>query len=302
MKSRFLFPHYFRLIGWLLVVPGFVLGYLVVFQSYEIAGFVLQLRSKGTLFTPAFENFTNELALTMVIAGLLFVAFARLRHEDELTANLRLNALYWAILVNYIWYGVFIAFALLNSVAKMEVLGNAIDWLTGNMKFIIYNLFMPLVIFIARFNYLAYKSKAEYQVKPLRFLPNKPYKAIGMVLTAAVLLVSFVGFFIFNMDSISNVFYLSPFVMLLWVYAKESQEDEYIMHIRLDAMQIAVYGNYIMLLLSNWLVYSATFLLLTVINLITIPLIFIIVFNYRLYKINKQESKISAGSLNLGLL
>lgn len=306
MKSKFLLPNYLRPIGWMLIIPGFILGYLNVFQSYEIAGFGLQLREKGTLFTPAFENFTNELALTLVIAGLLFIAFARLKREDELTANLRLNALYWAVLVNYALYGVFLLLAIFNDIAKTNELFNVIDWLTGNLKFMIYNLFMPLVLFIARFNYLLHKSKTEYQVKPLRVLPYKPYNIIGKVLGIPLailsipLLVESLGNYLgINID---RVFYVLPFIMLVWVYSREKHEDEYINHIRLEAMQVAVYGNYIILLLSNWFLFNIAFLLTLIFNLVTIPLIFIIVFRYRLYKLNKQESKFGTSNLNLGIL
>ncbi|MDT3404119.1 hypothetical protein [Mucilaginibacter terrae] len=308
MKSRFLFPRYFRPLGWLLIIPGFILGYFVVFQSYEIAGFGLVLREKSSMFIPAFENLTNELALTMVIIGLLFVAFARLKQEDELTALLRLNALYWAILVNYIFYGVLLLLMLFNSIAATNEINSTINWLTGNMKFMIYNLFMPLVIFIGRFYYLLHKSKTEYQVKPLRFLPHKPYNLIGKVLSIPLIIIAFpllfgiMDFFGKYNNFAGVLFCILPFIMLIWVYSKEKQEDKYINHIRLEAMQIAVYGNYAMLLLSNLFLFSVLFLLILWVNLITIPLIFLIVFKYRMWKLSKQDSTARIDSLKLGIL
>lgn len=306
MKSRFLFPHYFRFVGWVLAIPGFVLGYLNVFHSYKIEDFGMKLREKSDLFTPAFENFTNELALTLVIAGLLFIAFARLKREDELTASLRLNALYWAILVNFMLYGVFLLLILFNSLTNLPHEDSVIDWLIGNMKFIIYNLFMPLVIFIARFYYLLYRSKNEYQVKPLRFLPYKPYNIIGKVLSIPLFLLSFsillISFLSYLDSNLENTFYVMPFIMLIWVYSREKQEDEYINHIRLEAMQVAVYGNYAILMLSNWFLFSLPFLLMLIFNLVTIPIIFIVVFQYRIWKINRSNSKARNNDLTLGLL
>lgn len=306
MKAKFLFPHYFRLIGWLLAIPGFVLGYLNVFQSYEIPGFGLKLREKDGMFIPAFENFTNELALTLVIIGLVFIAFSRLKREDELSASLRLNALYWAILVNFVLYGVFLILVIYNIEVNNNDDNGVITRLVGNMKFVIYNLFMPLVIFIARFYYLLYRSNNEYQVKPLRFLPHKPYSIIGKVLTIPATLVAFpllvVSFFNYLSVPIEKVFYFLPFVMLIWVYSREKQEDEYINHVRLEAMQIAVYGNYVILMLSNWFLFNLPFMLMLFLNLITIPLIFLVVFKYRIWKLNRRNSNGLTGNLNLGIL
>jgi hypothetical protein len=300
MKSRLLFPNRFRLIGWLLALPGFVLGYLVVYNDYKIPGFEFVLRGKSTLFLPASENFTNELALTMVITGLLFIAFSKQKVEDELTATMRLNALYWAILVNFCWYGVLVVFAVINTIIHISGIENIVEFAANNLTFTVYNLFMPLVILVARFYYLLYKKKEEYQIKPLRFLPNKPYRALGVILSAGL----FAGLIMASLIGVDEnklaVSYLLPLVMLLWVYSKEKQEDEYINLIRLNAMQIAVFVNYAILLVGNFLVYGLAFLYVLVFNLATIPTIFLIVFHYRLYRIRQANNDRS--NLNVTLL
>src|ERR1700741_1660580 len=103
MKSRFLLPHQFRLIGWILALPGLVLGYMIMYRDYEIKGFGIFVSPPSHFFHgPIFRGLTNTLALTLVIAGLFFVAFAKEKKEDELTARMRQNALYWAVLVNYL--------------------------------------------------------------------------------------------------------------------------------------------------------------------------------------------------------
>ncbi|GAA4338061.1 hypothetical protein GCM10023149_47830 [Mucilaginibacter gynuensis] len=299
MKARYLFPPVFRILGILMAIPGFILGYFVVFRDYAIPGFELHLRTRGYLDRAAFENFTNELALTLVVGGLLFIAFSKVKREDELTARIRLNALYWAILTNYLLYAAWLLLALLNEAFKVEFL----EVLTNKgFQFSLDNFFLPLAIFIARFYYLLYKSKNEYQDIPLHFLPNKPYNVAGKLLSIALLLPSLYGMLdLFRGDYFEYLFYFMPFVFLLWIYSKERVEDEYINSIRLSAMQIAVYVNYAILLLANIFCYGIEFLLVQEINLITIPLIFVIVFQYRLYRLSKETSR-KSGQLNMNIL
>nr|WP_067056574.1 hypothetical protein [Mucilaginibacter sp. L294] len=303
MRSYLLFSNKLRAIGWLLTIPGLVLGYLSVYKEYSIPGFGMQLRDGSELFLSAYENFTNELALTLVIVGLLFVAFSKQKREDELTEHIRLNALYWAILTNYIFYGVFMLIGVLNAFTNLKGIGFIVDLLSDKFGFMVYNLFTPLVIFIARFYYLLFKSKTEYTIRPLRFLPNKPYRMIGKILTLLLITAIVIALIIDSDDNASgNILYALPFAMLLWVYSKEKQEDEYISSVRLNAMQVAVYVNYAILLISNWYVYGLGFLLVLLINLSTIPAIFLLVFNYRLYKIRQEENETGGNNLTVTLL
>jgi hypothetical protein len=297
MKAQLLFSHKLKPLGWLLALPGFALGYLSINYNYNIPGFGMQLRSKAVLFLPMYENFTNELALALIVAGLVLVAFSRQKREDELTAKIRLNALYWSILINYACYMLLFVTALVNTVLQTAALQAIIDYMTNNLNFLVYNLFTPLVIFIARFYYLIYKSGDEYDIKPVRFLPNKPFRIIGVLATAGML-AAIAMLQIVNDDDGTDLLYILPAAMLVWVYSKERQEDEYISSIRLHAMQIAVYVNYIILLLANVFVYGPAFIYVLLFNLATIPAIFLLVFNYRLYKIRQQGKS----NLTLGVL
>ncbi|MDB5126361.1 hypothetical protein [Mucilaginibacter sp.] len=300
MKSRLLLPHGFKLLGWLLALPGFVLGYLVVYKAYEIPGFGLKLREANNLFLPAFENFTNELALILVVAGLIFIAFSKQKIEDELTASIRLNALYWAILVNYAWYAVFLVVVAVVNGFHLKALESGIDAFAEGYTFMVYNLFTPLLIFTARFYYLLYRHNDEYEIKPTRFLSNNPYRVIGQILTLIFGVIVIVQGY--REQDITWVFYILPLAMLAWVFSKEKQEDEYINAIRLDAMQIAVYANYLILLLVNFVFYGTDFLLIMVLNLATIPTIFLIVFHYRLYRIRQQDNAARRSNLNVNIL
>src|SRR5579863_1562425 len=105
MKTRFLFPHQLRFLGWILALPGLVLGYFIIYRNYQIPGFGITLRQNNSLFHgPVFQNLTNTLALMAVVIGLFLIAFSKEKQEDELSARMRQNALYWAVLVNYMMY------------------------------------------------------------------------------------------------------------------------------------------------------------------------------------------------------
>jgi hypothetical protein len=281
-----------------LAIPGFVLGYFVFYNQYEIPGFGFNQRKQGNLFQKSFENYTNELALMLVILGLVFIAFSKIKKEDELTARIRLNALYWAVLVNFMAYAVFICLALANTVIHTSAVEWVMDEFSNGLQFTVYNFFAPLLIFILRFYYLLYKNKREYEMKEVRLLPNRPFNIIGKVLSIIIIpLVIYNS--IQSTKALENAFWLLPLTLFIWVYAKEKTEDEYIKTLRLDAMQIAIYANYAILLLSNLLVYGVDFLIVQVINLVTIPLIFQIRFQYLLYRLRRQDAR---NGLNLSCL
>ena len=288
MKTTYLFPRRAKYLGVLLAIPGFILGYLVVYQNYSIPGFELRLRARSTLFLSASENFTDELALTLVVVGLLLVAFSRTRKEDELTAKIRLNSLYWAILVNYTLYVCLILLVFVGYLVKSSLLSNIIDGLTSNLQYTVYNFFVPLVIFISRFYFLLYRNKNEYDIKPVHYLPYKPYRLLSKWVSIAIM-IAVAGNEAFNWsDALSYLFWLLPLSLLLWIFSTEKTEDEYISATRLEAMQVAVYANYAILLLSDWLVYGIGFIYIQLVNLVTIPLIFIGWFYYRVYRISRQ--------------
>jgi len=102
----------------------------------------------------------------------------------------------------------------------------------------------------------------------------------------------------FENTALSYAIWFLPLAMLVWVYAKEKDEDEYIKALRLDAMQIAVYVNYAVLLISNFAFYSADFFVVQVVNLVTIPLIFQARFQYCLHRLRVQDAR---SGLNLCL-
>ena len=69
-------------------------------------------------------------------------------------------------------------------------------------------------------------------------------------------------------------------------FSKEKQEDEFIAKIRLSSLQWAVFVNYFLLLIAFLVVYDFSFLTIMVYNMFTVLVIFIVRFNYILYKTN----------------
>jgi hypothetical protein len=70
-------------------------------------------------------------------------------------------------------------------------------------------------------------------------------------------------------------------------FSKEKREDEFIANLRLTSLMWSVWVNYAFLLLAFLFVYGIAFFNVMVYNMFTILIIFIIRFNYLLYKSSK---------------
>jgi small-conductance mechanosensitive channel len=73
-------------------------------------------------------------------------------------------------------------------------------------------------------------------------------------------------------------------------FSKEKTEDEFIANIRLSSLLWAVWVSYILLLLAFLFVYGSPFLTVMVYNMFTVLIIFLVRFNYILYKNSKTVS------------
>lgn len=72
--------------------------------------------------------------------------------------------------------------------------------------------------------------------------------------------------------------------MLLVAFSKEKIEDEYINKVRLESLQISVLINYLLLIICILVVYDVEFLSVMTYNMFTILLLFIIRFNFIIYR------------------
>ncbi len=151
MKAKYLFSHKFKKIGWIILIPSVVLGFLVVLFNYEPdfldfnvpALVVEELMGEREYFGLINNNILNEIFGILIIISSILVAFSKEKIEDELISKIRLESLVWATYVNY---GILI-------VAIIFVFDISFLWV------MIFNMFTILLIFIIRFNWQVSKFK-----------------------------------------------------------------------------------------------------------------------------------------------
>ncbi|GAA4383552.1 hypothetical protein [Hymenobacter koreensis] len=150
MKTRYLFPHRFKKVGWVLFVVSVVMGLLTYHQ-------VLELRDQKLSFIAllGMENSSSDFDATtktnaflpsifgaLMIVGALLAACSKEKHEDEFIAKLRLESLLWATYTHYVLLALAILF-----VYDMPFL-----------NVMIYGMFTTLLLFLVRFNMVLYLS------------------------------------------------------------------------------------------------------------------------------------------------
>jgi hypothetical protein len=107
MKNKLLLPHRFKFIGLMILVPALLAGFAVLFLDWQWPPLDVMLPEwmpgigKG-LFQGSKNNFTDELALSTVLLGMLIMSFSAEKEEDEFIKHTRLESLQWAVLINYI--------------------------------------------------------------------------------------------------------------------------------------------------------------------------------------------------------
>lgn len=111
MRISYLLPKSFKLIGLVLLVPGFVLGIagLGGFEPEWATVNVLALfpdnfnfpgsenQKESWLFQFQENNIINETALILLLVGSIFILFARVKYEDEMMMKFRLESLLWGV-------------------------------------------------------------------------------------------------------------------------------------------------------------------------------------------------------------
>ena len=150
MTNKLLLPNKYKLLGFVLLLIFLALGIAVYLFEFSIPALTVhQRKDRKGIFEVI--NFTDEIALTGIIVSLFFIAFAREKNEDEFITHTRLESWQWAVLTNYI----------LLMIATWVVHGfHYIDVM-------MYNMLTILIIFIIRFHYVLYKTRAVKETDPL---------------------------------------------------------------------------------------------------------------------------------------
>ncbi len=147
-----LLPKHFRTAGWFLLIPGLLAGFSnyifntepeflnVTMFAIANAGFY-----QTTYFTLIETNIWQELISLMIIMGGIFIGFSRTDIEDEYIQKIRLEALTWAVYVNYLI--LILAIIFLYGFTFTDVL--------------VFNMFTILLIFVARFEWVLVNLNRE---------------------------------------------------------------------------------------------------------------------------------------------
>jgi hypothetical protein len=150
MYNKILLPNRYKKIGWLLFIPFMLIGLMITIFDFQIDGLTFNTfaifydkenMSVGVLGIVN-DNLTNEIVAVLFLTGALLVMFSKEKNEDEYIASIRLNALLWSVLVNYIL--LIFMFVFVYGFIFLNVM--------------VYNMFTTLIIFIFRFNYILYKN------------------------------------------------------------------------------------------------------------------------------------------------
>ncbi len=277
MKTKLLFPAYFKFIGIALLVPGLILGCLYVFFDYVLPC-LSYLPKVQRYFYRAGGNLTDEIAATLIIVGCFFIGFSRLKNETRVTQKLRLNALYWAMVVNTIVVLVIAGYAAFMTALNIS----RPSWVEMPLYYVLYSIFLTLPLFLARYYYLLYAFNRHKLKKQFFLLPY-----FSLIIVAKTLVVIFgiiLGLSLIPSASLDTVAKLVGPVLiilgmpslLLCVLTKE--ENETSNNIRLKAVRISYFINYAIFLAVTWLIYDFIYLELLVICSLSLPLIFTFVF------------------------
>jgi hypothetical protein len=158
MKTRFLFPNKFKIVGWILFMPSLICSvFFILFENFKIKFLKIKVfafyfddfmndRFSG-FFKIIDNNITDELLVFGLIIGGILTGFSKLKNEDEMISKIRYESLVWATYLNY---GLIILFTIFF-------------YGIGYYSILIYNTFTLLLFFIIRFHYMIYKLNKANQ-------------------------------------------------------------------------------------------------------------------------------------------
>lgn len=132
-------------ICWLISGEAFPFAQINTYSYFDIPNWlfadnIFSTGKEGTVVL----NITDEILGIGMICGLFIAGFSKLKTEDERIALIRLESLQWGIYVNF----------------TVMVLCIIFVYDTWFFVVMIYNMFTPLLIFVARFYWLLYVSPA----------------------------------------------------------------------------------------------------------------------------------------------
>jgi hypothetical protein len=156
MKTRFLFPNYFKTLGWVLFVPSVLITILISVlqintdEYLNVTVFAIysdEIFGKASFLNSIENSIIDELLTVEMIVGGIFIGFSKMKVEDEMISKIRYESLVWATYLNY---GLILLFTIF-------IYG------TSYLNILFYNMFTLLLFFIIRFHYMIYKLNKANQ-------------------------------------------------------------------------------------------------------------------------------------------
>jgi uncharacterized membrane protein YiaA len=150
MKTKYLLPHRFQIVGWFLFLTGLFFFIWGAYRGEDEIPFGWQIsvpwpfEDSNSLFSNTvrdgriYLDIADELVDLAIIIGLLMAAFSCQKIEDERIAQIRLEALQWGFYANYV----------------MLILSIILIYGSAFLLVLAYNMFTPLIIFVLRFYWL----------------------------------------------------------------------------------------------------------------------------------------------------
>jgi len=145
---RFLFPHQFKVPGFILFSIALLLGIVNMFFNWEpefLNGTAFSIMGDAS-FLGKTNNYLDEILSVFLILGGIWAGFSKEKVEDEYIAKIRLESLVWAVYVNF------------------AILFLSVILISGGDFFtvMILNMFTLLIFFVLRFNLILLKDKRKF--------------------------------------------------------------------------------------------------------------------------------------------
>ncbi len=77
--------------------------------------------------------------------------------------------------------------------------------------------------------------------------------------------------------------------LLLASFSREKDEDECIVHLRMQAWTMAVVSNYLILIVVTLCIYGMSYLNFMAVNMFTVLILFLVVFHWKLWRFRKEN-------------
>ena len=138
MKNSLLLPNRFKIIGWVVFIIS--IGIQITNQLLNWRFSFLDISyDKGKLPSGLDiswgVNLWNTIIMALIIISLVMVAFSKEKRKDEYISLMRLKSWQWAVLISY----------------GILFVANLLIYSTDFLRFMIYNMFTVLLVFIVVF-------------------------------------------------------------------------------------------------------------------------------------------------------